>query len=160
MNSGLDGYCTAGADSCLSMAAYNDVGMIRQIFTIGHSNHPLERVAALLQQHQIAILADIRRFPSSKKFPHFNRESFAHAMSAVGIDYHWLEALGRRRPAKDGHTSSPNAGLENASFRHYADCMLTDDFRQGAVGLLEIAGEKRTALMCAEAVFGAVIGGW
>lgn len=123
-----------------------------KLFTIGHSNHSLERFLNLLRQHGIAALVDIRRFPSSRKFPHFNRDQLSMALKENGVEYEWLEALGGRRPkAKD--FVSPNTGLRNESFRNYADYMMTDEFRNGMNKLSEIAGAKRTAIMCAESVF-------
>jgi uncharacterized protein (DUF488 family) len=121
------------------------------LFTVGHSNHPLERFLALLARHGVEALADIRRFPGSRKHPHFNRDSLAAALPKSGVEYHWLEALGGRRPKQ--RDESPNVGLENEGFRNYADYMLTDEFRQGVEKLLEIAGRKRTAILCAEGLF-------
>jgi uncharacterized protein (DUF488 family) len=68
-----------------------------------------------------------------------------------GIEYHWLEALGGRRPKQ--RDESPNGGLENKGFRNYADYMGTDEFREGVGKLLEAARRKRTAIMCAEGLF-------
>jgi uncharacterized protein (DUF488 family) len=121
------------------------------VFTIGHSNHPLDRFLALLARHEVEALADIRRFPGSRKHPHFNRDSLAAALPQQGVEYHWLEALGGRRHQQ--RDESPNVGLENKSFRNYADYMLTGNFRDGVKKLLEVARQKRTAIMCAEALF-------
>lgn len=123
------------------------------IFTIGHSNHSLDAFLALLQQHRIETLVDIRRFPGSKRHPQFSRESLSAALQAQGIEYLWLEALGGRRQRQKDGPPSPNEGLRHPSFRNYADYMLTDGFRQGVAKLLEIAEVRRTALMCAEALF-------
>jgi len=124
----------------------------KQLFTIGHSNQPLDQFLALLGRHRIQALADIRRFPSSKKFPHFNQANLDEALKEAGIEYHWFETLGGRRHRPKNH-SSVNMGLQNEGFRNYADYMLTDDFQEGIEKLLKIAGRKRTALMCAEALF-------
>lgn len=125
--------------------------MHKRIFTIGHSNHPLDRFLALLAQHQIEAVADIRRFPGSRKHPHFNQENLATALHEAGVEYHWIEALGgRRRKQQD---DSPNLGLRNESFRHYADYMLTEEFQEGMHELRELAKKKRTAFMCAEGLF-------
>ena len=123
--------------------------MKQQIFTIGHSNLPLEQFVGLLTQHRIEALVDIRRFPSSRKYPHFNEKNLAEALHEVGIVYHWMEALGGRRLKRKGFVS-PNEGLENESFRNYADYMMTEQFRDAAEELVAIAGRKRTAVMCAE----------
>jgi uncharacterized protein (DUF488 family) len=122
------------------------------IFTIGHSNLPLEQFVGLLAQHQIEALVDVRRFPSSRTFPHFNQRELAAALQEVGIDYHWMEALGGRRRV-EGSAPSINAGLENEGFRNYADYMQTPPFAAAVRQLLEIAGHQRTAIMCAESVY-------
>jgi uncharacterized protein (DUF488 family) len=127
------------------------ITMLPSIFTIGHSNHPLDRFLALLAQHQVEALADIRRFPGSRKHPHFHRDNLAAALPKSGVEYRWLEALGGRRHKQ--RAESLNLGLENKSFRNYADYMLTDEFREGVKQLLEIARQKRTAIMCAEGLF-------
>jgi uncharacterized protein (DUF488 family) len=123
------------------------------LFTIGHSTHSLERLLALLAQHGIEALVDIRRFPGSRKFPQFHQDDLARALQKADIEYHWLEALGGRRDKRRDGPSSVNLGLHNAGFRNYADYMLTDEFQEGVVRLLEVAQRKGTALMCAEGLF-------
>ena len=125
--------------------------MSPSIVTVGHSNHPLDRFLALLDQHEVEALVDIRRFPGSRKHPHFNRDNLAVALPKSGVEYRWLEALGGRRHKQ--RDESPNLGLENKSFRNYADYMLTDEFREGVEELLNIARKKRTAIVCAEGLF-------
>jgi uncharacterized protein (DUF488 family) len=122
------------------------------LFTIGHSNLPLDQFLGLLALHQIEALVDIRRFPSSRAFPHFNQKNVENALQDAGIDYHWIESLGGRRHKAAG-SPSPNLGLENESFRNYADYMLTGEFQEAVKKLLEIAERKRTAMMCAEIVY-------
>lgn len=100
--------------------------MAKPILTIGHSNHPLERFLALLAQHEIEALVDIRRFPGSKKHPHFHRDNLAATLPNSGVEYHWLETLGGRRSKQ--RDKSPNLGLVNRGFRNYADYMLTNEF--------------------------------
>jgi uncharacterized protein (DUF488 family) len=125
--------------------------MRTQLLTIGHSNHPLDRFLAWLARHGVEALVDIRRFPGSRKHPHFHRDNLAVVLPKSGVEYHWLEALGGRRHKQ--REESPNLGLENQSFRNYADYMLTDEFREGVEKLLEVARQKRTAIMCAEGLF-------
>jgi uncharacterized protein (DUF488 family) len=125
--------------------------MPSSVLTIGHSNHSLQRFLVLLAQHGIEGLVDIRRFPGSRKHPHFHRDNLATALPKSGVEYHWLEALEGRRPKQ--RDESPNLGLENQGFRNYADYMLTDEFREGVEKLLDIARHKRTAIMCAEGLF-------
>jgi uncharacterized protein (DUF488 family) len=121
------------------------------VLTIGHSNQSLDRFLALLAQHEVEGLVDIRRFPGSRKHPHFHRDNLASALKKAGVEYHWLEDLGGRRHKQ--RDESPNLGLVNEGFRNYADYMLTDEFREGMEKLLELARKKRTAIMCAEGLF-------
>jgi uncharacterized protein (DUF488 family) len=108
------------------------------VFTAGHSTHPLDRFLALLARHKVETLVDVRRFPGSRKHPHFGRDNLAAATSKVGIEYHWLEALGGQRRKKRDEAPSANPGLQNQGFRNYADCMLTDEFREGVKKLLDV----------------------
>jgi uncharacterized protein (DUF488 family) len=123
-----------------------------ELFTIGHSTHSAEEFVALIQQHEIGLLADIRRFPGSRKYPHFNRENLESILLQAGIEYRWLEALGGRRN-KAKNIAVDNSGLRNASFKNYADYMQTPEFRAALEELLALAKHKRTAYMCSESVF-------
>jgi uncharacterized protein (DUF488 family) len=111
----------------------------------------LEDLIAALAAHQIAVLADIRSFPGSRRLPHFNRENLQVELPRAGIAYQWMKDLGGRR--KKELEQSPNPGLRNPSFRNYADYMLTDSFRAAAAELLRVAADKRVAIMCAERVY-------
>ena len=120
-----------------------------RVFTIGHSNRSFEEFLPLLREFQIETVVDIRRYPSSRKFPHFNRETLRKLLNARGIDYVWLESLGGRR--HEGKSDdSPNMGLESAGFRNYADYMATGEFNKAVDELLTTAAVSRTAIMCAE----------
>ncbi len=104
---------------------------------------------AILKAHQVERLVDVRTVPKSRHVPQFNSESLAAELPPRGIDYvHMKELGGLRRAAKD----SANTGWRNASFRGYADYMATAEFRKGIDRLIELAGKKRTVIMCAEAV--------
>lgn len=122
------------------------------ILTIGHSNHPPGRFLELLTQHNVGVLADIRRYPSSRQHPHYNRDSLNAALAAQGVEYAWIEALGGRRKPAIG-ARSPNGGLRNESFRNYADYMLTDEFLAGVTRLLALAKRRPTVMMCAEGLW-------
>lgn len=128
------------------------IQMSLPIFTIGHSTHPLDQFVDLLQQHGIEALVDIRRFPGSKRFPHFKRDNLAAELPKAGFEYHWIEALGGRRKKETGGPSH-NLALRNESFRNYADYMESEEFQKAIVQLLEIAQTKRTAYMCAEGLY-------
>lgn len=152
-----------------------------RIYTIGHSTRPFEEFAALLREHGIRRLADIRRFPGSRRYPHFSRDALERSLPERGIEYvHLPELGGRRKPAAD----SPNTALRNEQFRAYADHMAGEEFRAAVDALLggvrpsrphppnvspcgvddrprrpigtgetpALPLEGRTAVMCAEAV--------
>jgi uncharacterized protein (DUF488 family) len=117
------------------------------IWTIGHSTHSLEELIALLEECGIELLADVRRFPASRRHPQFNRGTLGEDLSPSGIAYIWLEDLGgRRNPRKDSH----NTAWRNAGFRGYADYMETEPFARAIEELNRHAQQKRTAVMCAE----------
>lgn len=120
-----------------------------RVFTIGHSNRSFEEFSPLLREFQIDTLVDIRRYPSSRKFPHFNRETLRKLLSAQGIGYVWLESLGGRRHQSKGD-DSPNTGLESPGFRNYADYMATGEFNKAVDEFLTTAAASCTAIMCAE----------
>jgi uncharacterized protein (DUF488 family) len=121
------------------------------LYTIGHSTRSLEDLLSVLKHHSIETLVDIRAFPASKRLPHFNRESLEAALPAAGIRYVWMKALGGYR--KKTRDDSPNTGLRNASFRNYADYMLTPEFQTTAGELVGMGETSRTAYMCAERVW-------
>ena len=119
------------------------------VHTLGHSTLALEDFLALLAAHAIDAIVDVRRFPASRRHPHFAREPLAEALAARGVGYTWLPALGGRR---DPRPDSPHGAWRNASFRAYADHMDSAEFQDGLAVLLRIASEHHAAIMCAEAV--------
>jgi len=123
-----------------------------RVFTIGHSNLSFEQFVSLLKEFEICLVADIRRYPSSRKFPHFNRPALCERLAAENIGYLWLEALGGRRHTAVGD-KSPNMGLRSPGFHNYADYMATDEFRNGVRDLLSAAARSCTAVMCAEKLY-------
>lgn len=122
------------------------------IYSVGHSNRPLEELLDLLREFGIRTLADIRRFPGSRRLPHFSRENLAPVLDEKGISYVWMESLGGWRHLQPGATSR-NMGLENAGLRAYADYMASREFRAAARTLIELAASAFTAYMCAEALY-------
>jgi uncharacterized protein (DUF488 family) len=120
---------------------------LRKIWTIGHSTRPIDEFVALLRAHDIQLLVDIRTFPGSRRYPHFNKESLAITLQSNGIGYeHMIGLGGRRKPLKD----SVNVGWRHPSFRGYADYMQTDEFRKQITQLEAAAAGRRTAFMCSE----------
>lgn len=119
------------------------------VFTLGHSTLPIERFLALLEAYGIERLVDIRTVRRSRHNPQFEEEALRSAVVAAGIEYVPLPALGGlRRARKD----SPNAGWRNEAFRGFADYMQTEAFAHGLEALVAMSVERRTAIMCAEAV--------
>jgi uncharacterized protein (DUF488 family) len=120
------------------------------VWTIGHSTLPIEEFIPLLTANGIAVLADVRRFPGSRRHPQFGAEALSSALGAAGIRYEAFPDLGGRR---DPRPDSTNLAWRNASFRGYADYMETSEFRAAIERLLSMAQPQRTAVMCAEAVW-------
>ena len=120
------------------------------LWTIGHSTRALDEFIALLQQNNIQVLADVRHFPGSRKYPHFNVEPLREALRGAGIDYQPFTELGGRRKVQP---DSPNTAWRHPAFRGYADYMQTDAFREGIERLKSLSTTKRTAIMCSEAVW-------
>jgi uncharacterized protein (DUF488 family) len=125
--------------------------VISRIWTIGHSTRKLDNFFSLLNENGIRLLADVRQFPGSKRYPQFNKDALADSLGKVGIRYeHFPELGGRRKPKPDSHSTA----WRNESFRGYADHMETDEFRKGMQRLVDLANEVGpTAIMCAEAVW-------
>ncbi len=120
------------------------------IWTIGHSNRSIEEFVHLLKINLIKAVADVRRFPGSRKYPQYGIESLAESLEQAGIIYrHFPKLGGRRTPRKDSH----NDAWRNAAFRGYADYMETDDFEVGIRELRTFALDTRTAIMCAESLW-------
>jgi uncharacterized protein (DUF488 family) len=120
-----------------------------RVCTIGHSTRTLDGLVGLLRDAEVSILADIRTVPRSRHNPQFEAETLRSALSRRRIRYVHLPALGGLRHR---HRDSPNTGWRNASFRGYADHMLTDEFERGLDALHALTREGTVAVMCAEAV--------
>jgi uncharacterized protein (DUF488 family) len=104
-----------------------------KIFTIGHGALPLEEFLRRLQKHEIKALADVRRFPTSKRHPHFSRAALSAALNECDIAYHWLgEELG---------------GYRAGGYESYAQ---TETFGHGCEELIRLAQIQPLAFMCAE----------
>ena len=120
------------------------------LFTIGHSTRSEDEFTAILLAHEIKTLVDVRSFPGSRRYPHFNKSQLIESLPEHQITYHHFPTLGgRRRPLPN----SKNTAWNNPSFRAYADHMESEEFREGITRLLEIAGLQRTVIMCSEAVW-------
>lgn len=124
--------------------------MPQTIWTIGHSTHTIEDFLDLLAGSSIELVADVRRFPGSKRFPQFNREGFESSLSRAGMGYrHYPELGGRRDQRAPG---SPNTAWRVEAFNAYADHMATPEFAKALDDLITHASASKTAVMCSEAV--------
>jgi uncharacterized protein (DUF488 family) len=118
------------------------------ILTIGHSTRTLADFLALLEEFEVTTLVDVRRFPGSRRHPHFGGPALARSLAGAGIGYaHEPDLGGRRDPAPD----SVNTAWRVAAFRGYADHMATPEFR-AAVERVASSETGRPVVMCAEAV--------
>lgn len=122
----------------------------KQIWTIGHSTRTIDEFVQILQSFNIKFLADIRRYPGSRRYPHFNREALEKALWNHKIDYGHFESLGGRRSP---HKDTKNTAWRLAAFRGYADYMETAEFKEGISNLKKVALQQRTVYMCSEAVW-------
>ncbi len=122
---------------------------VAQLFTIGHSTRPIEDFLALLAEHRIERLVDVRTVPRSRHNPQFNRELLPPVLERAGIAYTHRPDLGGLRHARK---DSRNTAWRNPSFRGFADYMMTPEFERGLEELIDLAGRERVAIMCAEAV--------
>jgi uncharacterized protein (DUF488 family) len=121
-----------------------------KIWTVGHSTHSFDTFVALLAAHGIALLADIRSVPKSRRHPHFHTDALARSLPERGVEYLHLPRLGGwRRAAAD----SPNGAWRNHSFRGYADYAVSDEFADGLARLRELAATQPVAMMCSEALW-------
>jgi uncharacterized protein (DUF488 family) len=120
------------------------------VWTLGHSTRSLDDFLAALAAHRVELVADVRRFPGSRRLPQFAQPALERALDAHGIAYLWLPSLGgRRRP----DPASRNTGWRVAAFRAYADHMATEEFALGLQELMSAALGLRTAVMCAEVLW-------
>jgi uncharacterized protein (DUF488 family) len=120
-----------------------------KLYTVGHSNQPVAALVETLAAAGVRRLADVRRYPRSRRNPQFNSDALARALQDNGIAYtHRADLGGRREPRPD----SPNTGLRDRGFRGFADYMQTAEFAAAMTSLVEDASKTLTAIMCAESL--------
>ena len=122
----------------------------KTIWTIGHSTRSFEEFLDMLQSFSIELIADVRSYPGSRRFPQFNKEALEVSLPQDNIQYAHLKKLGGRRKA---NPDSKNTGWRHAAFRGYADYMETNIFKDGIIDLANRALKQRTAYMCSEALW-------
>lgn len=116
-------------------------------WTVGHSTREIDELLAVLDAQRIEAVADVRRYPGSRRLPQFQQAALADVLEGHGIAYQWIPALGGRRRVQP---DSPNTGWRHPAFRGYADHVATPEFADGLFELLMLARGLRTAVMCAE----------
>lgn len=124
---------------------------VSEILTVGHSTYAIERFLRLLGARRVEALADVRRFPGSRRNPQFNAGALAESLRGAGIEYVRLgdELGGRRDRSGRGDRSAPRP--RTGPFAAYAQHMSSEEFAAGLDRLEALARAHRTALMCAEA---------
>ena len=119
------------------------------VLTIGHSTRAWKEFLEILRAHGVKRVVDVRSIPRSRHNPQCDQQTLRKKLRAVKIGYVHLRKLGGRRHAR---RDSPNMAWRNASFRGFADYMQTAEFDVGLQRLIKLARNKRSAIMCAEAV--------
>jgi uncharacterized protein (DUF488 family) len=122
----------------------------KHIWTIGHSTRSIEEFLTILKSFNIEVLIDIRTYPGSRRYPHFNKEAMAKSLHENGLEYiHMLALGGRRKPVEN----SVNTSWKHPSFRGYADHMQSQEFVDAINDVQKIASRKKVAYMCSEAMW-------
>lgn len=121
------------------------------LYTIGHSTRPIVDFVALLRENGIALLADVRAYPRSRRNPQFDAERLRAALAEAGIAYRHLPGLGGRRKPEPSIDPALTAAWREEAFRNYAAYALTPPFRAALSELRALAADRACAVMCAEA---------
>ncbi|AAY80579.1 DUF488 family protein [Sulfolobus acidocaldarius] len=123
-------------------------------YTIGHSNRTISEFLNLLSAYKIEVLIDVRRWPRSKSFPHFNKENLSITLEDNGIQYIWFESLGGyRRFGKDIKDDGIGRCFKDDSFRAFATYILKSvDAKKALEDLLHLCSTRTVAIMCAESL--------
>ncbi len=104
-----------------------------EVFTLGHGSRSQAELVGLLREFDVAIVADVRRFPSSSKHPHFSRANLERELSLCGRRYVWMgDQLG---------------GFRSGGYAAYAQ---SPAFRRGVQEILRLAEEGRVVILCCE----------
>jgi uncharacterized protein (DUF488 family) len=125
---------------------------LRRIFTIGHGARPLDEFLAILMRARVDLLVDVRRYPGSRRHPHFSRDRLSVNLPEHGMAYEWWgETLGGRRKPESQHDR--HIAWRNASFRAYAGYMDTPSFRGSLDALESRSASSDLVIMCAETLW-------
>jgi uncharacterized protein (DUF488 family) len=122
-------------------------------FTIGHSTRSVTEFVDLLRVGEVELVIDVRKVPRSRTNPQYNEEALAEALALFQIGYRRISALGGLRGRRREVPETTNGWWENRSFHNYADYSLSEEFRSGLDELVLLGRERRSAVMCSEAVW-------
>jgi len=125
----------------------------KPVFTIGHSTRSVPEFVELLRAGEVQLVVDIRRIPRSRTNPQYNLEALPGELERFQIAHRRIAELGGLRGGSADIPPDVNGFWTNRSFHNYADYALSGAFRSGFAQLLELSAERRTAIMCAEAVW-------
>ncbi len=127
--------------------------MSTPFFTIGHSTRSIPEFVDLLRAGQVEMVVDIRSIPRSRTNPHYNEDALAEALGEYQVAHTRIAALGGLRSRVREVPPEVNGWWENRSFHNYADYALSEEFAAGLAELMTLGHERRTAMMCSEAVW-------
>ncbi|SDF50615.1 Protein of unknown function, DUF488 [Limimonas halophila] len=107
------------------------------IHTLGHSNHDLGDLLALLGHHGIEVVVDVRAVPHSGRFPQYRKRALERSLPEHDIGYRWMgDTLGGVGKRSDAAT--------------FAEIARRRDFHDALDAVVDLAAAHRPALMCAE----------
>ena len=141
----------AGADAAENTRMRSN--MTHPFFTIGHSTRSIAEFVELLRESEIQLVVDVRTVPRSRTNPQFNQDVLPLSLSEFAVDYEHIARLGGLRSQSPSVPPSLNSFWQNPSFHNYADYAMSEDFKSGFTRLRELGHTKRSAIMCAEAVW-------
>lgn len=122
-------------------------------YSVGHGTRTLDELVEVLKSADVELLVDVRRFPGSRRHPHFGKESLEAELPRRGVEYEWWgDSLGGRRTRVKG-AASRHPAWRVAAFQGYADYMDTTAFRTALRKLEEVAAARAAAIMCAETLW-------
>lgn len=126
---------------------------VRSVLTLGHGTLSVTGFLEVVRRGGVGAIADVRRFPGSRRWPHLAGEEMRAWLADAGVRYDWIPELGgRRKPSAD----VTNGAWRNAQFRAYADHMATAEFEAGLVrldSLRDATADAAIAVMCSESVW-------
>jgi len=123
------------------------------VSTVGHGARSIEEFLTVLVDPGVQLLVDVRRYPGSKRHPHFGKEALGDALAREGIAYQWWgESMGGRRSA-DEQSGTRHGAWEIEAFRAYASHMDRPEFREALKRLMKASEERKVAVMCSETLW-------